>query len=528
MVESAQDALGWFIAEDVPEGRCGFTTDYSMDWEPGNVTCWRSVWEDHDRCIWHADVSEKPSKQLSSARLNIRERLDGAILRETTIVNTISLADCSLFDANLENANFRGVDLSNADLSRAFIYNTDLRKADLRNTTLLVAYVLITNLSDSDISYANFRDADLTGTNLTGANFEGANFIGTDMQNVDFRDTKLANVDFTSAVITEAKFNNVDIYKATFDDADLSRTAFDDSYLYLTSLSEASLNDVDLSNANLRSVDFTDADLSGATLTEAVVRKAVFTGAALVDANLTEADLKGGTFTDADLRGADLTGTGITYSELDKIEIDEGTTFGGRSRWESQADGEAEIAIPYLPWRIPPVRALGRPSTNPSDLVQAELQYRATQRILRENDLQQLPELAVREKHARRKRMLAEWEPRELFENPKDWVSFPARWFTLAGARWITLYGESPWRVVLTSLLVIGAGVAIYGYTGLGDLSLFDRLYFSVSTFTPLMQAEGLPAPETQATKAVAMAQALLGVALTALLIAVLDRRITR
>lgn len=62
----------------------------------------------------------------------------------------------------------------------------------------------------------------------------------------------------------------------------------------------------------------------------------------------------------------------------------------------------------------------------------------------------------------------------------------------------------------------------------LGGLSLFDRLYSSVAMFTPLRQTEGLPALTKLATKAIAMGQALLGVALTALLISVLYRRITR
>ena len=63
------------------------------------------------------------------------------------------------------------------------------------------------------------------------------------------------------------------------------------------------------------------------------------------------------------------------------------------------------------------------------------------QRLRREHDLRKQPEFDVREKDARRKRMLAE--------------SRPLAWLTLTAARWTTLYGESPWRVIATSLIAI-------------------------------------------------------------------------
>ncbi len=363
--------------------------------------------------------------------------------------------------------------------------------------------------------------------------------IGADLRGADLRES-----DFEDADLADANLSDADCNRAFFADTDLSNSKLNDAYFEEANLSGADLREADIRNANLWR-----AELIGATFREADLSDGILVETDLTDADFTKADLTAADLREAfiqdngsvDLRNATATGIGIDYALLDDLVIDAGTTFGGRSRWEAVADENAAEEIP-LPWQPGFLRCLGRPFTGneksspdpvdfitrPDLLEKAQLQYRATQRILRENDYGELPEFDVREKHARRKQILAEWEPGEIYEAPWRWIKRTSRWLTLAGSRWTTLYGESPWRVIYTSLAVIAAGVVIYPYTGLDISSWFDRLYFSVATFTPLMQAKGFPAPETWASKAVAMTQALLGVALTALLVAVLDRRITR
>lgn len=114
----------------VPKHRCGLELQHDdlelppdMAWEPTRpFCCWRPVWEGYeetDRCIWHADVDEKPVAELITTRADAPERLDGAILRALHGEGEpFSLRGCSLLGARIETAlqNIDGIDFTNADL----------------------------------------------------------------------------------------------------------------------------------------------------------------------------------------------------------------------------------------------------------------------------------------------------------------------------------------------------------------------------------------------------------------------------
>lgn len=307
---------------------------------------------------------------------------------------------------------------------------------------------------------------------------------------------------------------------------------------------------------------------------------------------LTDGDLSGADFDTANFGGANLRGISIDYTELTNIQIDEGTTFGGRSQWEVRADGKARDAIPLLPssqkeaildpivsraiqlkykitptlsegfgslrGMIPdflvregtrlkgshpvflsksynalrnPLRSLGRWRTNPDPLGKAARQYRATQRALRENDLRELRELEVRENHALRKKALTETRWRA--------------WLIWAFKRWPLGYGEQPLKVVLTSILVIGAGTLLYPIWGLQNsgtgpelityaggqnasqmlpVTLGKSIYFSTVTFTTVGYGDLQPLSWAQT---IATIESFVGALLMAYLVFVLGRRVT-
>lgn len=417
--------------DEIPEERCGYTTNYRDQPErPGDVTCWRESWDasDDGRCIWHADIEEKRIDELPDTDSDGRERFDGAILRGAELGDTGVLANKVL---------------QGADLSGAFLRGADLNGAVLR------------------------------GADLSGGDFLGSDFSGADLGDTDFREANLMSVDFT----------------------------------------EAYLRDADLTDAELQGATFTDTVLWGADLTDADLGSADLTATALVGADLTNADLRMASFTDVDLREADLTGAAIMCTELENFEFNDGTMFGGRSRLEADADAAARVT-PYLPGSVDPLRCLGRPSTGSTPLKHAELQYRGTQRILRENDFQQLPELTLREKHARRKRALAE----------RDYWT----WFKLATYRWPLGYGEQPWKVIGTAIAVIVGCALLFpllGGTEPPPDSIWDQLYFSVVTFTTLGFGDFKPA--TEAARTLAGFEAFVGSLLMAFLVFVLGRRVT-
>jgi hypothetical protein len=144
--------------------------------------------------------------------------------------------------------------------------------------------------------------------------------------------------------------------------------------------------------------------------------------------------------------------------------------------------------------------------------------YRIRQRLQRENSRpRDVAEPYVREQHSRRKR---------AFVTGSYW-----EWFKHATYRWVMLYGESPARVVGTSVVVVAVFAAIYSVIGgivIGgqEPDLIGNIYFSAVTFSTL--GYGGIKPTTTTTQLLASVQSLVGGILIALLVAVFGRRALR
>jgi hypothetical protein len=313
------------------------------------------------------------------------------------------------------------------------------------------------------------------------------------------------------------------------------------------SLSRVALRYADLTDANLRRADLTDADLRRADLTDASLYKADLTDTYLSRADLTDADLHGANLTEAFLREADLTDAnlrqasldhvGLHQTTLDGVGIDEGTTAEPPSLWELGADAKAEPG--FFGWRgIRRLRALFRSQSNPSHLMWAEQQYRRLNRLYRERDLGQDDALEIQEKHARRKRVLAEGNRRE--------------WIKKAFARWVLGYGLQIGPILGVMLAVIAVCTLLYPATGFVDGSagasagnltevsyetmppsasidtlrtLGRSLYFSTITFSTLGYADVAPVGWG---RAVATVESFIGALSMAYLVSVLSRRAIR
>jgi len=99
-------------------------------------------------------------------------------------------------------------------------------------------------------------------------------------------------------------------------------------------------------------------------------------------------------------------------------------------------------------------------------------------------------------------------------------------------------YGERPVRVLVASLLVIGACGMFYASPyaavhyrnteSVEPLSVMDGLYFSTITFTTLGFGDLFPDPDSGLTRAVAMAEAISGASLMALFVVCLSKRYSR
>lgn len=176
--------------------RCRYTSETREFPELGSACCWRPVWGDRDRCIWHADVRRKPVGELRAATIANGERLDGAIMRDTVLDDLGTLSGAVLVNADLSNASAEHADFSDADLRNATFDDASLRDACLRR--------------------ANLEDAVLKDTDLKGANFV---------------DARIHETDFTRSYIgQDTVFGDTVVYEEEFEDADSEharREAFD-------------------------------------------------------------------------------------------------------------------------------------------------------------------------------------------------------------------------------------------------------------------------------------------------------------
>lgn len=282
-------------------------------------------------------------------------------------------------------------------------------------------------------------------------------------------------------------------------------------------LREAELVGVDwLAGASLIGADLTDARLNGTDFSEANLMLATLASASGINADFSGANLEGAVFTNADLRRATLEHARLNETILTNVHIGGDTTFGDRSVYE-QADVQPGLS-------------------NDHRLEAASWAYRQLQQIYQRNALPKLARQSyIQEKDTRRR--LA-WDRTDYGE--------AIRWEL---SRWVMGYGSSPYRILLTALIVIVIAAVLYPLTGgveelTGDRTitfafenpedasrwwigtvLFKSFYFSVVTFATLGYGDIQPVGEV--ARLIAGAESLLGALLAALLVFVLARNVT-
>lgn len=537
------------VPEGVPEGRCGFVLDPDSagveidqfwgirnmdDWyaDTCGACCLRPIWGTSGRCIWHAEVENKPTRELVESRTGNAENFAGSFLHNSAINGEISFESCSLHSANLVDAELEHVNLKNADLTNSNLKEVSLLAAKLQKADLKAA-----NLSSAYLKHANITEANLGGADLSYAWLEKVKASGVNMSRAKLDDVFGKSSDFSNAQFWEAEISEGNFEWASFVGADFSEATFT-GVVAMADFRDASMQAADLSNSDLSSSQFDNAELRFANLTNSWLVNSSFVGA-----NLRRATVDGTNFSRSDMSGCDIEDTALIRTNLRQtnlentrvfgcqfvdVQIDHETNFGENCWYEvTQMDGVKSDRNPNVA-RI-------------SQLDKAVWTYRAYQQLLRENALpDKVPRYYVREKHARRKLALAE----------NDYL----KWLKLSLARWTMLYGESSWRVVGTSIVVILVWTVFYLFAGgieetvdssdsvthsldlpFGPLldsppelatTIFANLYFSVVTFTTL--GYGDVQPSTGAVQLLAGIQSLLGAALIALLVAVLSRRVMR
>ncbi len=182
----------------------------------------------HEAVLTKADLTQTKlngaslkSATLTGATLH-RTDLRGATLDNAKLINA-ELIDADLQDASLECADLAGAILQGTNFTRADLTGTNLNKADIAIATVdFESAILIdadlsnadargirlgnaslngAHLSGADLREAELGHAHLNDGNLAGANLSKAKLNGADLSGANFRNTKLHGANLTSALV---------------------------------------------------------------------------------------------------------------------------------------------------------------------------------------------------------------------------------------------------------------------------------------------------------------------------------------
>lgn len=568
-----------------PRNRCGYTypNDHAIDDDPSQQSCcWRKTLDGSTHCVWHADLDKASVEALQEARaspeirqqnqsiaalpeahaipLEVREQtrsaaklmhrddlpaaelLDGANLGDLELPNNISLERVSLRQSKLTDANLKYSNLVDADLEGADLRGANLEGADLRGANLKAVNLTEAILEDANLTDADLRDADLGSAYLNYADLTSVDLKGSDLSYADLRDADLRGAELVFSNLRDARLELADLT-----DADLRRAHLTDANLMSADLSDGNLNDGNLTETLLSDADLTGTDLNGVDLTEAYLKNANLSDADLRDADLTGADLTNTTAHNANLEksklsrvtlfDADLRGTKLHGSILGDAQINAETLFlGSPDDYEDRSPHTLDAIFSKARTVYDPNYSDEGDETNED---KAKSVYRALEELASKAARPRLQSLCfVRRQDLQKDGYKQDAKERDSWQEK---LIASARYSRAKVARVTLLYGESPWRIIIGSVILIFAFTLLYPVGGwikpvdgepitYGAIAedpwlLGDVLYYSTLTFTTLGLGDFRPIGIGQYLTTFHTAT---GAVLIALLVFVLGRRAAR
>ncbi|HPR41503.1 MAG TPA: pentapeptide repeat-containing protein [Candidatus Methanofastidiosa archaeon] len=496
--------------------------------------------EGKDVCIWHEKVEDKDLKGGDFAGLDLDEAYLVRANMDSANMERCSLANANLQGASLEEAKLSGIRAKEANFSRAEMRMADLRSSFLKYANFEGAIMANCYMNNSDLSWANFNNAIMTGaqldrSSLLDASLKNAILLHSSLRNAVMRGAELDGADLQIADLREADLRGTNLKGSNIRGADLRNTDLKYSNLEGVILSNSNLQEADFAKAHLKNVYMQGASLQRANFRDSNIENAGLEDANLEDAILRGANLKGADISNANLHNADTFNTKIEgmknlrYAKVDDILITE------RRANDAEYGGENEEALRLYDEAVSMYIDF-KNYFNGEDLYNRSGQYYIREWIVK----------------GRIQRITSKIESERLKENkflryylPISFGKRDSRAFTVLAkveswGNWAlnkllyhtSRYGESPTRVLGTSLALILLYAFVYWYVGgisMGDASFIpsfkESLYFSAVTFTTLGYGDYQPKPDFQL---LAISEAFLGAFVLAFFVVVVSRKLIR
>lgn len=311
--------------------------------------CYRPVWEDRDRCVWHADATEaKPIAELLAVReteanreLNASQGQPAELLDEARVPEVAFPGGSDFDSVFFRNGDFTRSSLAESSCQHAVFAGAELAKSEFRNAELEDFDARLSNCQGADFRSAELRNADFFDADLTAAYFAQANAPNVDFRNIDAAKVSAHGLMFDQALLTEATMRAWDLKGSSAVDVEgsdvmlsaarMDQATFEEATLIDSTLSEVSATECEFTDANLSGIDATDADFQQATFDGANLMGATLSGvnlavASMVDSYLVEATVTDGHLVDIELTNSDLIGARLDAVNLANAECS-GTTF---------------------------------------------------------------------------------------------------------------------------------------------------------------------------------------------------------
>lgn len=230
-------------------------------------------------------------------------QLDGITLNDEQYVEryddgSLTYQGPDFRDANMESVSLRDASLDNANFEQAFLKGADLSGASLVNASFCHAKMWGAKLSGCNLVCGRFNSADLHRAQLDQCELEHADFSHSFGLETNFTASKMRKARLRWGNYTGARFINVIAAELNAEDARLPLS--------------------DLTGADMRNSLFLNADFNGCNL-----ERAILAGSYLADGNLTGTNLKG-----ADIRRCRIHGVSAWRVQLDEHTKQVGLDIG--------------------------------------------------------------------------------------------------------------------------------------------------------------------------------------------------------